>query len=170
MAKRGRRREAQGEQLDRAFQVLELRKGGGSFRQIGAKIGMSHTQARKDFLLAIDSTKRLLGKKAEALRALEYERLEMPVLGLVERVRAGDDAAITTWIRLSESRRRLLGLDAPTRLEHAGQHGGPIRIRRETDFKRLTDAELDDLERIAAKLHPAELDGDPKGEVDTPSA
>jgi len=37
----------------------------------------------------------------------------MPMISLAPKVKAGDPNAIAVWIKLSESRRKLLGLDSP---------------------------------------------------------
>jgi len=45
-------------------------------------------------------------------RALELQRLETALHALVSKVHEGDLAAIDRWLKLCESRRKLLGLNA----------------------------------------------------------
>jgi hypothetical protein len=45
-------------------------------------------------------------------RALELQRLETALHALMSKVRQGDLAAIDRWLKLCESRRKLLGLNA----------------------------------------------------------
>lgn len=97
----------------RREQSTELRCLGASYRQIGQQLQISHTQARKDVMAGLEAAHQHLGQLGERLLALEYQRLEVPMVALATRIKNGDLNAIDRWIRLSESRRRLLGLDAP---------------------------------------------------------
>ena len=54
---------------------------------------------------------------AEEYVALECERLDVALLAIAAKVQAGEIDAVHAWVRLCESRRKLLGLDAPARLE-----------------------------------------------------
>jgi len=51
------------------------------------------------------------------MRQLELERLDADWLALQERAAEGDTQAISTRLRISERRCRLLGLDAPNRMQ-----------------------------------------------------
>jgi hypothetical protein len=97
----------------RRIEAARLRTLGLSYRQIGEQLGVSHEQARKDVRKALELGIEDLRKYGHVLVALEYQRLELPVLKLAARVQDGDPRAIDIWIKLSESKRKLLGLDAP---------------------------------------------------------
>lgn len=105
--------------LERRLQAIELRKAGANYRQIGEQLGVSHTQARKDVMHCLRLTYRELATRAQRLIALEYERLERPMITLAKIVTEGPKThgsrlyidACEQWRKLSESRRRLLGLD-----------------------------------------------------------
>jgi DNA-binding CsgD family transcriptional regulator len=100
---------------ERRVKVLELAKAGASFRQIARALNVSHETARKDLAAVMDALKQEQIAGAEELRAMELERLNMAMAGIAQRVRQGDLGAIDRWIKLCESRRKLLGLDAATK-------------------------------------------------------
>ena len=50
--------------------------------------------------------------KGERLRELELQRLERATLALWPRIQKGEPAAVMAWVRLSERKSRLMGLDA----------------------------------------------------------
>lgn len=54
---------------------------------------------------------------AEALRAIECDRLDTYLVRLAPRIAEGEDKAINTAIRISERRARLLGLDSPQQVD-----------------------------------------------------
>jgi DNA-binding CsgD family transcriptional regulator len=103
---------------ERRVKVLELAKAGASFRQIARALNVSHETARKDLAAVMDALKQEQIAGAEELRAMELERLNMAMAGIAQRVRQGDLGAIDRWIKLCESRRKLLGLDAATKVDH----------------------------------------------------
>lgn len=116
---------------DRRVKVLELRKGGASLRAIAEKVGVSHVQVAKDLeaVLAELVKEQLTGM--QELRTLELERIDIALLAIQGQVRAGHLGAIDRWLRLGERRAKLLGLDAPSKLEH-----------KIVDVRNLSDAEL----------------------------
>ena len=101
---------------ERRVKALELRKTGGSYRQIGRALGVSQETAHKDVMHGLAELATQAHGHAEEYRALEVERLDVAILAVATLVRAGDLAAIDRWIRLSESRRKLLGLDLPVKV------------------------------------------------------
>jgi hypothetical protein len=88
-----------------------MRKAGISFVVIAKETGVSTTQAVRDYKRALDEAAcgRLVTLQSE--RSLELQRLEIALLALSQKVREGDLPAIDRWLRLCESRRRLLGLN-----------------------------------------------------------
>ena len=95
----------------RRQRVLEMRKAGISFQAIARELGVSSTQATRDFKRALDEAACGRRMTIRTERALELQRLETALLALIQKVRQGDLAAIDRWLRLCESRRRLLGLN-----------------------------------------------------------
>lgn len=95
----------------RRQRVLEMRKAGLSFAVIAQQEKVSKKKIVSDFNRAAEEAAcgRLMTTRTE--RALELQRLEIALVALVAKVRKGDLAAIDRWLRLCESRRRLLGLN-----------------------------------------------------------
>jgi hypothetical protein len=94
----------------------ELRLQGYSIRQIAVlatqRLGRNLGKSRVAQLLTIEADERQAAPR-EAVRQYELDRLDRLLVFLEPRLRDGDPGAITTAVRLSESRRKLLGLDAP---------------------------------------------------------
>lgn len=90
---------------------MQLRTAGATYRQIGQALGTSHESARKDVMAGLAEMRKELVKQTQAYLALELQRLELPLLKLLPQVNIGNVQAIDQWRKLSESRRRLLGID-----------------------------------------------------------
>lgn len=95
----------------RRQRVLEMRKAGISFHAIAREVNVSATQVIRDLKRALDEAACGRRMTVRTERALELQRLETALLALVQKVRQGDLAAIDRWLKLCESRRRLLGLN-----------------------------------------------------------
>jgi hypothetical protein len=120
----------------RRQKALDLRIAGASYRQIGQQLGVSHVTAYHDVDAALEELAALQRGKAEKLREIELDRCEKMTLGLWPKVRQGDEKAVRALVSVMDRRAKLLGLDQPSRVEHAGPMGGPIAVAH------LTDAEL----------------------------
>lgn len=137
---------------DRRQRALELRKAGASYRAIGATLGVSEAQAHRDVQDALARLAELELTSAAELRALEMARLDDLALTAARilaathplvsggKVLSGftsegkpigltDDgpklAAIRELRLISESRRKLLGLDAPAKVAPTNPDGTP---------------------------------------------
>lgn len=93
------------------MRVLEMRKAGVTFNAIARDVGVSSTQVVRDYNKALDEAACGRQMTTRSERALELQRLEMALLAIITKVRQGDVAAIDRWLRICESRRRLLGLN-----------------------------------------------------------
>lgn len=109
---------------ERRVKAAELRAAGLSYRQIATQLGISPMTAHKDVRKALAALHDDLKGQARELFAQEWQRLEMPVLPLAKAVKDGDVAAVLVWIKLSESRRKLAGLDEPAKHEVSTQLPG----------------------------------------------
>ncbi|MFF4248635.1 hypothetical protein ACFYY2_29780 [Streptomyces sp. NPDC001822] len=93
---------------------LELRLEGHSFRaiadQLGLSLGTAFTRVRDAISLEVNPL-------ADELREIEVQRLDQYLARLAPKIRDGDDRAINTAVRISESRRRMLGLDRPVAID-----------------------------------------------------
>ncbi len=134
MAKHNDPRIAQNaEAEERRVKVFELTKAGASLRQIAQQLSVSHETVRKDRDAVLKELQKVQIVEAEQYRVLELERLDMAMIAIAPQVKKGSFQAIDRWIRLSERRSKLLGLDAPTKIDH----------RFDKDPEQLPDAELD---------------------------
>lgn len=134
--------------------ALELRKSGASYRQIGEALGISMQRAHQLVMDELDRLAQLRLGNADELRRLELERLEMGALAIVTNVKRGELGAVKIWVRISESRRKLLGLDAPVSLELTGKGGGPLEVGI-VDLAALSTDELQVLKGLLLKAQGA---------------
>lgn len=115
---------------ERRQHALSLRKSGASYRAIAAHIAKLEDEATGELLYpkysegaaytdvkaCLDEINAKTALDTEEYRALELERLDTAQLAIAQKVKAGDVFAIDRWLRISERRAALLGLDAPVRL------------------------------------------------------
>lgn len=113
------------EAAERRVKALEMRKQGCTYRQIAAALGVDLKQAHgyvSDYLKMLAEEAK---ESAEELRAIEIAKLDKAERECWKRLRAASDADAAKLVgqikSLSESRRKLTGLDAPVKIEHAGK-------------------------------------------------
>jgi hypothetical protein len=141
---------------ERRVRAFELRKSGVSYRRIGDALGVSEAQAHRDVHGVLAELAAQEQASAEEYRALELERLDGLVVEATRilykthplvsggKVLSGftsdgkaigltDDgpklAAIDRLLRISESRRKLLGLDAPAKVAPTNPDGTPYEAQ-----------------------------------------
>lgn len=102
--------------LERQRQALEMRRNGFSYRKIGERLHIDHSMAFKDVQNALAALTKERNKEAEYVRELELQRLDMLLEGLSRLAEIGNPIAVDKFLRVCESRRKLLGLDAPTKV------------------------------------------------------
>ena len=113
---------------------------GATYQAIAEQLGYANAKgAHKAVASAMKLT---LCEPAEELRELEVARLDAMLLALWRRVQSGDEKAIDRALKIAERRAKLLGLDAPQRLEQAGPEGGPVQHEYCYDFSNLSDEDL----------------------------
>jgi len=112
------------ELAERRQTALSLRKSGASFRAIAAHIstipgneGYSEGRAHADVSACLKEINEKTSLDTEEYRSLELERLDTAQLAIAKKVQAGDLGSIDRWLRISERRAALLGLDSPVRLK-----------------------------------------------------
>lgn len=113
---RGKAKE-QGEILQRQMLALELRIKGMSYRAIADRLKCSHETVRLDIEGELKRLADLNIEKAAELRELELVRLDKIIYSLSNWVESGNIGAASVYIKASERRSKLLGLDAPTKHE-----------------------------------------------------
>ena len=96
----------------RRLKALELRKLGMPYHLIGKALDISTTQAWRDVKTILEERIEQDQRHIAEQRQVELERIEMVLAPLAQKVREGDTAAIDRWLKASDARRRLLGLDA----------------------------------------------------------
>ena len=131
------------------MRALELRKAGGSYRQIAKALAIDTHTAWADVAAELADIRDQTVEQAHELRALELERLDGMTSGLWPRIQEGSAAAVSAGVRVSERRSRLLGLDEPTatRTELTGSLGiYAERLAAERElFIKLDISELEEL-------------------------
>ena len=98
----------------RGRRVLELRLAGLTYEQIGEQVGLSKAGVRKAILSAMKRTQQ---EPADELRELEGGRLDTAQRAIWSQVIKGDLPAIDRFVRISERRSKLFGIDAPTKVD-----------------------------------------------------
>jgi len=109
---------------ERQQTALSLRKSGASFRAIASHISTlpgnekySEGRAHADVTACLKALNEKTSLDTEEYRSLELERLDTAQLAIAKKVQSGDLGSIDRWLRISERRAALLGLDAPVRLK-----------------------------------------------------
>lgn len=95
-------------------QAYELRLKGKSYRLIAEEMGVSVGLAHQRVKQVIDSVIKPAGLE---LVTLELDRLDKYLEALDPKLQAGEPKAIATALRIGERRAKLLGMDAPEKLE-----------------------------------------------------
>lgn len=96
-------------------QALELRKTGMTYSRICEETGYgSESAAYKAVMTAL---KKMLQEPAEECRKMEIARLDALLKGLWWAAEKGDYQSVIAALKVEERRAKLLGLDAPERVE-----------------------------------------------------
>ncbi len=119
---------------DRINQAYELRLRGRTYREIGSAMGVSHVTARKWVTEHLEAVTLPL---VDEVRKQEVDRLTRYLDRLDIRVDEGDDKAIGLAIKISESLRKLLGVDVP--VVAITEHREVSEL--DLDIRRLIDAQ-----------------------------
>lgn len=103
------------EAVDKRRQVVELRKSGRGWQEIADEVGYaSRGAAHAAFSEAL---REMVREPVRELVELELARLDTLFLAMWELAKQGDFQATDRAIRIMERRAKLLGLDAPERVE-----------------------------------------------------
>lgn len=130
--------------------VMEYRNAGLSFREIGAKVGVNHTYAFRLYREAIDERVAELNVETDKHVAAQIARLESLITTQWAMLPSAQAAGVILQALAAQA--KLLGLYAPTRVEHSGEvdvvHESMVerraRIMAETadEFARMSPEEL----------------------------
>lgn len=97
------------------LKVLELRRAGFTFQRIAEEVGYATPSGAQRALERVMT--RNVPQAPEEFRWQELDRLDRMQVALWPRAMKGDDRAIGTIVRLMERRARLVGIDAPQRIQ-----------------------------------------------------
>jgi hypothetical protein len=97
------------------LKVLELRRAGFTFQRIAEEVGYNQASGAQRALERIMT--RNVPQAPDEFRWQELDRLDRMQVALWPRAMKGDDRAIGTIVRLMERRARLVGIDAPQRIQ-----------------------------------------------------
>ena len=136
---KGRRAVVSAAKVQRTETALELRVAGYSFDQIAERLGISYATAYADVSAALAKAAESTKEKTAELRELGVARCERIVAELMPQ--ASSPKAAEVILKAEGRRAKLLGLDAPQRIEHSEA----------VDFGATRDA----LAQAIAKLPPA---------------
>lgn len=104
--------------------ALRLRQKGYSYRQISAALGIVPSAAYRMVSAALAEILADCKEEAEELRQIEIAKLDEAEKEAWKRMRGADDGdaakLLNTIKAISESRRKLTGLDAPVKIEQTG--------------------------------------------------
>ena len=137
-----RRRRGQVEAIaERRTIALDLRKAGGSYREIARQLGVDVHTAHADVMAELAALREKTVEQTAELRDLELQRFDEMTAGLWPQVQKGSPPAVTAAVRVSERRSRLLGLDEPTatRTEISGSLSVDAEARIKAQVEELRD-------------------------------
>lgn len=97
----------------RAVQALNLRAGGLTYQRIGDKMGISTSYARELVERALERSE---SRAVDEYRDMENLRLDTAQAAIWPGVLRGDLQHVDRFLRISERRSKLNGLDAPAKL------------------------------------------------------
>lgn len=100
--------------VDRQAKALALRKAGIGYQEIAAELGYAGPAgAYKAIQTALRKT---IQEPADEVRSLELARLDSMLRAIWTRILDGNDYAIDRGLKIMERRAKMLGLDAPTKV------------------------------------------------------
>ena len=109
------------EAKERALKALELRKKGVRYEQIAQQLGYSNRgNAHKAVMKELELLAKECLEEAAQVRDLELQRLDDLFLAAWKAIADGSESAIDRALRVSESRRKLMGLDAAQKVDVNG--------------------------------------------------
>jgi hypothetical protein len=132
------------EKLEQKSKAIQMRMLRFSYRAIAERLGITHTTAERWVAEAMGEYNQTRLQGAEKLRERELAHLDYLITKLAPKIEAGDTGAIGSAVRVSERRARLLGLDAPAKVEVTNT---VLHI----DYSKLSDGELQTLQTLLDK-------------------
>lgn len=125
-AKRGKNAAASSLAIVRKDEALDLRLAGKGFREIARELGCSLGAAYGYVEASLNELRKSSPEKAEELREIDLQRLDLATDCALRAIKAGDTLAIGPLVRVLERRAKLLGLDMPSKQEITGKDGAAL--------------------------------------------
>ena len=123
--------------LDRQLKALELRKAGVGYDEIAKALGFKWRSGA--FAAVKRALKEVKREPCQALITLEAERLDKMQTALWAKAIRGDYGAVDRILRIMERRARLLGLDAPERVDLKADVTGRVKVDDTYGVEQLRD-------------------------------
>jgi hypothetical protein len=135
----------------RQVRVAEMLKARHSYREMAGVLDVSLGCIAKDVKAIFKqwSARQFENVNEQALADLAL--LDDAIRGLAPGIQKGDANAITTFVKVLERRAKMLGYDAPGKIQVSGDAENPIRLEQLIDVRKLSDDELRVLDGILAK-------------------
>jgi len=110
--------------FEKERQVLEMRAAGHGFQVIADNVG--YASAGSAYNAYARALERTLREPAEQVRELALERLDAMFRSVWDKASTGDIKAIEAVLKLEERRAKLLGIDAPIKVQAEITDGGEL--------------------------------------------
>ena len=151
---------------ERRDKVVKMTLAGMSTREIALELDVNQSTISRDLKARLEAISKG-NKEIERERALELARINSLITVQWPRAMEGDETEKPTKmiLQLMERRSKLLGLDAPKRMEHSVPDGEPIKAPEppKPDMSDFTDEELDTflvlVDKIKYPQEKEEVDG-----------
>ena len=102
---------------EREKQATAMRLQGLTYLEIGERLGVTESAAYRAVKRAKARTEKVATETAEEIRATEDARLLLGIRSIMSQILKGHIGAVNALVRLSESRRKLWGVDADPKLD-----------------------------------------------------
>jgi hypothetical protein len=121
------------ERAERTAKILELRKQGMTYREIGEYVGISMETARLTVQKVMQQYIEDAKDSQHEIIMLELLRLDDMLFAVYESARGGDLKAVDSVLKVMERRAKLLGLDAQVTTRTVQLSVTPEQIQRMSD-------------------------------------
>jgi DNA-binding CsgD family transcriptional regulator len=102
---------------ERLPKIMEMRKAGATYKQIATALNMSAGGVHNAVTTELRKFNADIADKLPEFRQLELERLDAMQLYLWPKVKTGNCQAVNTVLRIMERRAKVLGTDAPIKVD-----------------------------------------------------
>lgn len=134
---------------EREMRALDYRRKGHTYEEISRYMGLGGPGVA--YRIIQRAMSKAIVENADEVRAVELDRLDGFLTRLQEKIERGDTKAIDTALRIMDRRAKMLGLDAPTKVQ-----------------AEVTTHDADSIDGEVARL-VALLDSGAPGAVDAPN-